>query len=253
MTRHPPRRSAEPAAGAHGPPLRQRVLSALRRLSAAAALSAAGLLFTAGGAEGQGRATGGMVPQSPDSIARLADRARVKGDSTAPIRVMEVSDFQCPYCRQYFEQTFPTIDSLYVERGLVEYVWLAFPNPNHQRAWPAIEAAYCAGAAGSFWAMHDTLFATQGEWSNAEDPVSDFVGYARSMGIDGGSFRSCLVQDRPAGLIIRDYGAVSQGGVKGTPFFVIADSLSFQGAQPVSKFRSVLDDVLRAKGIEPPQ
>lgn len=246
MTRHAPAPSRQLPADA-GP------TSAVRRLSEALLVAATALLTTAGCAEGQGQSAGGVVPQNADTVARLADQARVKGDTTAPIRVMEVSDFQCPYCRQYFEQTYPTIDSLYIERGLVEYVWLAFPNPNHQKAWPAIEAAFCAGAAGSFWPMHDRLFANQGEWSNAADPVSAFVGYARSLGIDAESFRSCMVQDRAASLIIRDYDAVTRGGVKGTPFFVIADSLSFQGAQPVSKFRAVLDDVLRAKGIEPPQ
>lgn len=252
MTRHSPSRSRElPADG--GPESPTSPVPAVRRISAAVVLAAATLLTTAGWAEGQSQSAERTVPRSPDSIARLADQARVKGDSAAPIRVMEVSDFECPYCRQYFEQTYPTIDSLYVQSGLVEYVWLAFPNPDHQKAWPAIEAAFCAGAAGSFWPMHDRLFVNQGEWSNADDPVSSFVGYARSLGIDEESFRSCMVQDRAAGLIIRDYGAVSQGGVKGTPFFVIADSLSFQGAQPVDKFRSVLDDVLRARGIEPPQ
>ena len=222
------------------------------RLSSSLFLAVATLLATAGCAEGQGQSTGGAVPQSPDSVARLADRARVKGDTSAPIKMIEVADFECPYCRQYVEQTYPAIDSLYVESGLVEYTWIAFASPNHPRAWPAIEAAFCAGAAGSFWPMHDRLFARQGEWSNAEDPVSDFVGYARSLGIDEESFRSCLVQDRAARLIISDYGSVVRQGIRGTPFFVV-DSLSFQGAQPLERFRSVIDSLLRSKGIEPPQ
>lgn len=252
MTRHSAEDIVTAGSGA-GRGRRPPALAAIRRLSSGLALAAAALLTTAAGAEGQGQSAGGVVPPDAETITRLADRARVKGDTTAPVRVMEVSDFQCPYCRQYFEQTFPTIDSLYIETGLVEYVWLSFPNPNHERAWPAIEAAYCAGAAGSFWPMHDTLFANQGEWSNAESPVSSFVQYARSIGIEEASFRACLVEDKASSLVIRDYDAVSKGGVRGTPFFVIADSLSFQGAQPVSRFRSVLDDVLRAKGIEPPQ
>ncbi|MFB6240382.1 MAG: DsbA family protein [Gemmatimonadota bacterium] len=229
------------------------VPSLVRRTPAALLLSAGLILATASCAEGQGQSAGGTVPPDPETIAQRADDARVKGDTAAPIRILEVSDFQCPYCRQYFQQTFPTIDSLYVERGLVEYVWLAFPNPNHQRAWPAIEAAFCAGAADRFWAMHDTLFANQGEWSNADDLVSTFVDYAASMGIDESSFRSCLVQDKAASLIARDYGQISEQRVRGTPFFVIADSLSFQGAQPVSRFREVLDGILEARGVEPPQ
>lgn len=228
--------------------------SPARRPLAAPLLTLALLTLAGTGAELDAQEAGGAtVPTDADEVVRRADQARVKGDTAAPVRVIEVSDFQCPFCRQYFEQTFPALDSLYVETGRVEYVWMAFPNPSHGRAWPAIEAAYCAGAAGRFWPMHDTLFARQGAWSSADSVIATFVEYARSMDIDAESFRSCLVEDRAAGLIVRDYGTVSQGGVRGTPFFLIADSLSFQGAQPLDRFRSVLDSVLASKGLDPPE
>lgn len=219
---------------------------------AAASLTGATL---AGCSNGAGRAQEGetaTVPSDREVVNTRADRARILGDTTAPVRVLEVSDFQCPYCQQFYRNTWPTIERDYVEAGYVEYVWLAFPNPNHGRAWPALEAAFCAGAVGKFWPMHDLLFENQAAWSEASEAIPLFVDYASGLGIERSSFRSCIAEDLPAARIIQDYGAVVQGGVSGTPHFVIDGSVSMQGAQPVERFRTVLDSLLQEKGVTPP-
>lgn len=222
------------------------------------ALGSLALLTTAcTGGEGRAQqADQATVPSDPDVVNSRADRARALGDSAAPITVHEISDFECPYCERFYRQTWPTLDSLYVQQGLLQYVWHVFPNPNHPRAWPASEAAFCAGAVGKFWPMHDRLFENQSAWSQAQDPVEVFVGYAREMGIEAESFRTCLVQDLPAAFIIRDYSAVARAGIQGTPFFSIrprsGDAIALQGAQPLTRFRTVLDSLLRTQGVEPP-
>lgn len=225
------------------------------RGTAAPLLLALALLLPSGAGAGLRAQSAGdvAVPADADTVARRADRARARGDTAAPLRVLEVSDFQCPYCRRYFEQTYRALDSLYVRTGKVRYVWVSFPNPGHDRAWRAIEAAYCAGAAGRFWPMHDVLFERQGEWSNADSLTATFVGYARELGIDGGSFRSCLLKDKPASVIVRDHGQVSGARIRSTPFFLVGDSLSIAGAQPLHRFRSVLDSVLAERGVSPPE
>lgn len=230
-------------------------LSSSARRAAGSLLATLALLLASGsGADLSAQSAGEVaVPADADTVARRADAARVRGDSTAPLRVLEVSDFQCPYCRQYYEQTYHALDSLYVQSGKVRYVWVSFPNPGHDRAWRAIEAAFCAGAAGRFWPMHDTLFARQGQWTGAEDATSTFVDYAAALGIEEESFRSCLAEDKPASVIIRDHGQVSGARIRSTPFFLVGDSLSISGAQPLDRFRSVLDSVLAARGVEPPK
>lgn len=219
-------------------------------LALGVALVLTGCSGDAGQAQGQEEATGAdnVVPSDRSVVVERADRARVKGDTGAPVRILEVSDFECPYCKQFYDETFPGVDSLYVRTGQVEYVWLAYPNPSHRLAYPAIEAAYCAGAVGRFWPMHDLLFERQGEWTQAQDLVDVFAGYAEELGIDAASFRNCLVEDLPSGLVARDYGAASRGGVSGTPFFMIGDSTAIQGAQPLSRFREALDGLLEGRG-----
>lgn len=246
MTRSPCRtpRSPPPAAPPSG--------ASRRRPRRGPAAAVAGLLLIAAGAgctgeraEGQA-ADPAVVPSDPSVVTERADRARVRGDTAADVRILEVADFQCPFCREYFRKTYPAIDSLYVQTGKVEYVWLAFPNPNHQRSWQTLEAAFCAGAVGKFWPMHDRLFREQQEWANAEDLTEQLVAYARDLGIDGQSFRECMVEDRPSGLIVQDYGTAARGGVRGTPFFLVQDSAAqaLQGAQSLSRFRQVLDGML---------
>jgi len=186
----------------------------------------------------------GVVPSDVRLVEQRADHARVKGDSAAPLRMVEVSDFQCPYCKRFYEDTYAKIDSAYVQTGKIRYVWISFPNPGHVRAWPAVEAAFCAGAVGKFWPMHDLLFEHQDDWKDAAEPVALFEKYAAQLDIDADSYRECLVQDRPAALQVQDLAGVTRVGVSGTPFFVIGDSTSVQGAAPFEKFRTVIDSLL---------
>lgn len=186
-----------------------------------------------------------VLPAQHSVLINRADQSRIRGSSDAPIRILEVSDFQCPFCARFNRETFPVLDSLYIETGKVEYVWISFANPSHQLAWPAIEAAFCAGAVGKFWQMHDILFERQGEWSTSDDAWATFVDYARELWIDGESFGTCLRDDRTAPLQVRDFQSVNRAGISSTPFFIIADSLSIRGAAQASQFRAVLDSLLQ--------
>ena len=186
-----------------------------------------------------------VLPSQHSVLINRADQARIMGSPEAPVRILEVSDFQCPFCARFNRETFPVLDSLYIATGKVEYVWISFANPSHQFAWPAIEAAFCAGAVGKFWQMHDILFERQGEWSTSEDAWATFVDYARELAIDGESFGACLRDDRTAPLQVRDFQSVNRAGISSTPFFIIADSLSIRGAAQVSQFRTVLDSLLK--------
>ncbi|MEJ2369872.1 MAG: thioredoxin domain-containing protein [Gemmatimonadales bacterium] len=190
-----------------------------------------------------------VLPTQHSVLINRADQSRIMGSPEAPVRILEVSDFQCPFCARFNRETFPVLDSLYIATGKVEYVWISFANPSHQFAWPAIEAAFCAGAVGKFWQMHDILFERQGEWSTSEDAWATFVDYARELSIDGESFGACLRDDRTAPLQIRDFQSVHRAGIRSTPFFIIADSLSIRGAAQVSQFRTVLDSLLKVGDV----
>lgn len=203
--------------------------------------------------EGEGEAEPPVVPSDGQVAVQRADRARVRGSEDAPIRLVEISDFECPFCAEFFRETYPAIDSLYVKTGKVRYVWISFPNPQHQYAWPAIEAAFCAGAVGRFWPMHDLLFERQDEWRAANEPAVLFRRYAEELGIDGASFAACTEHDRVAPLQVRDYQGAISAGINSTPFFVLADSVAIRGAAPLESFQRAIDEILTARGADSPE
>ena len=189
-----------------------------------------------------------IVPPDAQVARERADRNRIKGEEGAPVRVVEISDFQCPYCRQFHEQTLGRIDSAYIAEGKVSYLWIAYANPGHAQAFVSTEAAYCAGAAGKFWPMHDILFERQDEWSGAADPYALFVGYAEEIDIDRESFGSCVRNSTLAPLVLRDYTSVTQAGISSTPYFILGDSVALRGAADFGTFSSAIDTLLVLKG-----
>lgn len=192
------------------------------------------------------------VPADQTEILRRADLGRARGDTAAPIRIVEISDFECPYCARFQRESARALDSLYVATGKARWLWISFPNSTHPRAWPAIEAAFCAGAAGRFWEMHDILFERREEWTRAEDPNAAFTGYAREAGVDAASFADCLRNDQTAPLQLADYESALRSGITSTPFFVVGDSVAIRGAVSTDRFRSAVDSVLAARGVDPP-
>jgi protein-disulfide isomerase len=189
-----------------------------------------------------------VIPSDASTLISRADRGRILGSDDAPIRIVEISDFQCPFCARFNRETFAGLDSLYIQTEKVQWVWIGFPSPNHPRAFPAIEAGFCAASVGKFWPMHDLLFVNQPAWTAAADASQLFVSYAVSLGIDGESFAACIADDRMAPLIVRDYESVVRAGISQTPFFIVADSVPVVGAAPLEQFVETIDDVLEAKG-----
>lgn len=218
-----------------------------RRLSAW--ISAAMIVFAAGSAPAQQTA---VVPADQAAILEAADAARSRGDENAPIRIVEISDFECPFCAQFYNETYRAVDSLYIQTGIARYLWISFPNSSHPRAWPAIEASFCAGAAGRFWEMHDVLFEKQAEWLATADLNALLVTYATSIGIDEASFRECLRNDLTAPLQVSDYDAALRSGITSTPFFVVGDSIAIRGAVTPERFQAAVDSLLTARNLPLP-
>jgi protein-disulfide isomerase len=170
-----------------------------------------------------------------------------KGDPNAPITIIEYSDYQCPYCQRYFQQTLPKLLENYVETGQVRYVFKDFPlNSIHPQAAKAAEAARCAAQVGgneAYWAMHDWLFAGQREWSGKSSHVEVFKGYAGELGLDQAAFDACLDSGRHAQAVQADLQEGAELGVSGTPAFFI-NGQPLRGAQPYAAFEQIIEKLL---------
>jgi len=167
------------------------------------------------------------------------------GDPSAPISIVEFSDFGCHFCRQFATETFPTLEREYIETGKVRWKYIPFVLgifPNGDRA--AI-AGVCAAQQGdeAFWTMHDVLYASQDEWKSEGGAARQlFARYAEDAGLDEGQFLRCYDQNEPARDITTNDRLGRQLGVRATPTFFI-NGARVEGAIPLDLFKRVLDEV----------
>jgi protein-disulfide isomerase len=182
-------------------------------------------------------------PAPTDSNITRADLARIQGSASAPVWVIEVSDFQCPYCKQWHDQTYNALLDQYVKTGKVRLAYVNFPLQSHAHAWPAAEAAMCAGAQGKFWPIHDALFNTQIKWESLASPTAFFDSLAQANGLEMRGWRDCVASGKMKPLIEADHERASRAGANATPSFMIGDKM-LTGAQPIEVLRKVIDSAL---------
>ncbi len=158
------------------------------------------------------------------------------GPADAPIVLVEFADFQCPYCRQWEQQTYQPLLAAYP--GKIRFVYRDFPLTSiHPNAEPSAEAAQCANEQGKFWEFHDKLFSSD----NLGDAV--YQQYAQDIGLDMTKFNDCYSSHKYASNIQADSNFAINLGVNSTPTFFI-NGLALIGAQPLSAFTNVIDKEL---------
>ena len=169
---------------------------------------------------------------------KIAADGPTQGPASAPVEIVEFSDFQCPY-RLRAHPTVKQVLSTYGDR--VRFVYRNYPLPSHPNARPAAEAAQCAAEQGQFWPYYDRLFADQTKLSD-----DDLKKSAAALGMDAGKFNACFDSHKYKARVDADIQAANDAGVDGTPaFFVNGRMLS--GAQPFDEFKRVIDEELAMK------
>jgi len=194
------------------------------------------------------RQSGGNGEAEPDPASVGPDDDPAIGVEDAPVTIIEFSDFQCPYCRQFEQQAFPQIKSEYIDTGKVRLVFRDFPLTQiHPNALPAAIAAECAHNQNAFWPMHNRLFDNQNSWGQNSNPNEVFMGYAEEIGLDVETFRQCVENRETLEEISGDFQDGVNGGVRGTPAFFIGGEM-LSGAQPFSVFQERIESLLSSDG-----
>lgn len=139
----------------------------------------------------------------------------ILGDPNAPVTIVEYSDYQCPFCRSYFENAYQQIVSEYVEKGLVKVIFKDYPLNFHQDAIFASNAAECARKVGGdsmYYAFHDGIFQAQGPASNGTVSITDEMveGIAKDLKVNSKEFRTCVEDKEFHPEIAADFLAASE-------------------------------------------
>lgn len=172
--------------------------------------------------------------------------ARTKGSATAPVTVYEISDFQCPYCAQFWRETLPALEREYIGTGRVRLVFVNYPLAMHPNAEPAAELAICAARQDKFWPVHDLLFRYQERWEGLREPATFFLALGDSAGASREELVACLRSGAARQIVQSDAEGAARSGARSTPTFYIEGGLMV-GAQPIGVFRRILDSIIRAK------
>lgn len=195
-----------------------------------------------------GRYGAPSITESPVDLSA----APAKGSPTAPITLVEVSDYHCPFCRRHVQQTQPQIYAEYVNPGKVRHVFIHFPiDQLHPDAYKSHEAASCAADQGKFWELHGKLFEAP---ARSEEQI---LAVASSVGVDVNALKACMSSGKYKQAVRTSVERMQQLGVSGTPFFLIGRTPSgsepfkaistINGAQPFANFKKALDSALTAK------
>lgn len=159
------------------------------------------------------------------------------GNKNAKVKVVEFSDFQCPFCSRA-AATVTELKKMYGNKVL--FAFKQYPLPMHPQAKPAAEASLCVNEQGSdkFWKYHDKLFANS-EKLGAEDLKK----YAKEIGANVDQFNKCFDEKKYAQAVQADTDYGNKLGVRSTPTFFVNGKL-ISGAQPVESFKEVIDEEL---------
>ena len=177
----------------------------------------------------------------------LADDDPSLGSPSAPVTVVEFSDFQCPFCRQLFRDTLPQLKDEYIKTGKVRFVYRDFPLVAiHEMAETYAQAAECADDQGRFWEMHDKIFQEQdrgGPGTVSGITATDVKRWAREIGLAGAGFDGCLDSGKYREEVAKDLADGQAAGVSGTPT-VFINGRPVVGAVPYPQFKTLIDAAL---------
>ncbi len=158
------------------------------------------------------------------------------GPADAKITIVEFSDFQCPFCRQFQQNTYQPLLDAYPNE--IRFVYRNLPLTSiHPNAMGAAIAAQCANDQNAFWPFHDKLFSSE---SLGDDVYKQ---YATDLSLDMDKFNACLTSGDHDAAIKADMDYSLSIGVQSTPTFFV-NGLAIVGAQPLSNFQQLIDKEL---------
>ncbi|MDX1494523.1 MAG: thioredoxin domain-containing protein [Longimicrobiales bacterium] len=168
-----------------------------------------------------------------------------RGSVDAPVKVLEMSDYGCSYCRQFHQETFPTLYSEFIETGMVEWKFVPFVTGMFGNSVQVTEAAECVYAQNeaTFEELNDRLWNEQAAWKGSDDPAALVREWVDALDVDMTAYDQCLAQDERLGRVASSTSLAAQLGVRGTPTFVVIGYPPLQGALPLDMFREVLSAV----------
>lgn len=178
----------------------------------------------------------------------LGEHASI-GEVNAPLTLVEFTDFQCPFCARFANDTLPALEREFVDSGQLRVVVRHLPLGNHAYAPRAAQAAACADSLGAFRGMHNALFRLGGRLDD-----DSILSSASLLDLPMERFRACFDETELPSIGL-DMAEAARLQVEGTPTFFLGrlsepgqlEVLArLRGAQPIEVFRAAIADAMQA-------
>jgi len=190
----------------------------------------------------------GQAPQPEPTPTRAKlnlDGFQMLGVKTAPLTMVEFTDYQCPFCQRFHVTSFPELKKNYIDTGKLRFFSRDMPLDFHPNAMRAAQAARCAIEQGKYWQIRDVMGANPDKLD-----LEHLVGFATELKMDPNSFRTCVTSEKYKNDVQADAIAAQKVGASGTPTFVVGkttpegvDGEVMVGAMPFAMFDEKLKSV----------
>jgi protein-disulfide isomerase len=190
-------------------------------------------------------------PNSNLSLSTLMSQVSpLLGNPTAPVTIIDFSDFQCYLCARYVKSTEPLINQTYIQSGKVALVFKHLPNRGFDSLGASL-AAQCTNDQGKFWQFHQLLYRNQKPIDSgwvSNDNLKELASQISGLNIQ--QFEECRKNEKYKGLVESDLALASSLGFQDTPSFIIVNSKDgsnpqvLKGAHPFPSFKSIIDKKL---------
>jgi protein-disulfide isomerase len=167
----------------------------------------------------QSKGSGQPDAEQPTRAKLNLDGYQMLGDKNAPLTIVEFTDYQCPFCRQFHVTTYAELKKNYIDTGKARFYSRDLPLDFHANAMRAAQAARCATEQGKFWPLRDIMAANPDKLE-----MPNLLEDAASLKLDVAAFRSCVESEKYKNSIQTDVLEAMKIGATGTPTFVVGKS-----------------------------
>lgn len=221
-----------------------------------AGLLIAGAVFLNGSGKLGNKDTAGTgsdstASQGASAVMPVTSKDHIQGNPDADIVIVEYSDLDCPYCKE-FHKTLEKIMDEYGKTGQVAWVYRHLPLTQlHPNAFLHAEASECVASLGgndAFWGFLTNMFADNP--GNEQASPNDYIKYAEEFGISDTDLQNCMASKKFDSVITKDANNGMAAGAQGTPYSVIIvkgsdKPVAVSGAVPYENFKSFIDQILQ--------
>ena len=188
-------------------------------------------------------------PAAPVRVKVSSTDGVSDGNPKAPLILVEFTDYECPFCKRFYDTTFADIKKKYIDTGKVRFISRNLPLPFHKNAENAALAAVCAGDQGKYWQMRKSIFGNPKEMQ-----AEHLSAYAKDNGLNVKRFDTCMTKKTHTVKIKKDLADAQAIGITGTPSFVLAKSggdivegEKIIGAQLFATFEAKIEALLKQR------